>query len=105
MAFTYLHMTFVYRFGFVDGVRYDMKAECCVVSSSGTGNRQPNSMAGMRKFDRRDWLTLADMVTGATVVSRRLLAGPRSDASGAADRRLVRLSLNENPFGPAPQIS
>jgi histidinol-phosphate aminotransferase len=58
----------------------------------------------MRKFDRRDWLTMAGMVTGATVVSRRLLAGPRTPAPDAADHRLVHLSLNENPFGPAPSV-
>src|SRR3984957_21022425 len=59
----------------------------------------------MRKFDRRDWLTMAAAATGATVVSRRLLAGAaRTLASGAAETRPVRLSLNENPFGPAPSV-
>jgi histidinol-phosphate aminotransferase len=59
----------------------------------------------MRKFDRRAWLTMAGMVTGATLVSRRLLAGAaRTLASGAAGNRLVHLSLNENPFGPAPSV-
>jgi histidinol-phosphate aminotransferase len=58
----------------------------------------------MRKFDRRDWLRMAGIVTAATAVSRHALAARRTSASGGADHRLVHLSLNENPFGPAPSV-
>jgi histidinol-phosphate aminotransferase len=59
----------------------------------------------MHKFDRRDWLRMAGFLTGATIASRSLLAGPtQAAASGASRNRLIQLSLNENPFGPAPSV-
>jgi histidinol-phosphate aminotransferase len=59
----------------------------------------------MHKFDRRDWLRMAGFLTGATIASRSLLAGPtQATASGASRNRLIQLSLNENPFGPAPSV-
>src|SRR5271155_2208268 len=59
----------------------------------------------MPKFDRRDWLRLIGLVTGATVASRSLVAKPTAPpVSAAADNGIVHLSLNENPFGPAPSI-
>jgi histidinol-phosphate aminotransferase len=59
----------------------------------------------MPKLDRRDWLRMLGIVTGASVASRRLAANPAVPrTSAAADNGLVHLSLNENPFGPAPSV-
>jgi histidinol-phosphate aminotransferase len=57
----------------------------------------------MLKFGRRDWLQAIGLAYGA-VASRRLIAAPTQASSLAAGNRLVRLSLNENPFGPAPSV-
>jgi histidinol-phosphate aminotransferase len=60
----------------------------------------------MHKFDRRDWLRMAGFLMGATIASRGLLAGPTQPAaSGASRNHLIHLSLNENPFGPAPSVA
>jgi histidinol-phosphate aminotransferase len=61
----------------------------------------------MAQFDRRDWLKLIGLVTGGAVAAPRLFAKPEKTAAlppGASDKRLVRLSLNENPYGPAPSV-
>jgi histidinol-phosphate aminotransferase len=59
----------------------------------------------MSRFDRRDWLKALGLVSAATVAARRLFAEPAQAAvSPAAGAGLVRLSLNENPFGPASSV-
>ena len=68
-------------------------------------SRPANERRSMHKFDRRDWLRMAGFLTGATIASRSLLAGPtQAPASGASRNRLIQLSLNVNPFGPAPSV-
>jgi histidinol-phosphate aminotransferase len=59
----------------------------------------------MDKLDRRDWLKSISLACGAMAIPRSLIAAPnQADAARAPDRGLVRLSLNENPFGPAPSV-
>ena len=57
----------------------------------------------MIRFDRRRWLGSLCLAIGGVGVSRLLHAEVRSPAvvPGSADH-LVRLSLNENPYGPSP---
>jgi histidinol-phosphate aminotransferase len=53
-------------------------------------------------FDRRDWLKTVGLLAGG---SAQLFAAPMRPAKSAgADGRTVRLSLNENPYGPAPSV-
>jgi histidinol-phosphate aminotransferase len=57
-------------------------------------------------FDRRAWLKLPTLAFGGLGVSRPVGATPSpSTASSGSSDRLVRLSLNENPFGPAPGVN
>jgi histidinol-phosphate aminotransferase len=56
------------------------------------------------KFDRRDWLKAIGLATAGAAASRRLFAGPARSPGPAAGSQLVQLSLNENPFGPAPSV-
>jgi histidinol-phosphate aminotransferase len=59
----------------------------------------------MDSFDRRDWFKAIGLAWGAMVAPRSLIAAPReASVPRAADNGLVRLSLNENPFGPAPSV-
>jgi histidinol-phosphate aminotransferase len=61
----------------------------------------------MALFDRRDWLRLMGLAIGGTVASPRLFAESARTAawvSPASEKGLVRLSLNENPYGPAPSV-
>jgi histidinol-phosphate aminotransferase len=59
----------------------------------------------MDKLDRRDWLKSIGLVCGAMATPRSLIAAPKQTATRRdPDRGLVRLSLNENPFGPAPSV-
>jgi histidinol-phosphate aminotransferase len=59
----------------------------------------------MLPFDRRDWLKALGLVSAATVASRRLFAQPaQAAATPAPGAGPIRLSLNENPFGPAPSV-
>ena len=57
----------------------------------------------MIRFDRRRWLRSLCLAIGGVGVSRLLHAeaGSPSAVPGSADH-LVRLSLNENPYGPSP---
>jgi histidinol-phosphate aminotransferase len=58
----------------------------------------------MAQFDRRDWLRgLAFSLAGAAA-SRGLFAKSDTAASPAPGKPPVRLSLNENPFGPSPSV-
>jgi histidinol-phosphate aminotransferase len=60
----------------------------------------------MAEFNRRGWLKMAGLATSGLIASRRIVATPTGiSASPAADKPLVRLSLNENPFGPAPSVA
>ena len=52
----------------------------------------------MDTLDRRQWLTALGLAVGGLGASR-LVGAERSPAAGP-----VRLSLNENPFGPAPGV-
>jgi len=57
----------------------------------------------MIPFDRREWLRSFSLTIGGLGVSRLLSAqasSPRAALGGGA--LLARLSLNENPYGPAP---
>jgi histidinol-phosphate aminotransferase len=57
------------------------------------------------KLDRRDWLKAIGLACGAIAASPSLIAGPIEASTGRApEKRPVRLSLNENPFGPAPSV-
>src|ERR1700722_4341560 len=57
----------------------------------------------MIRFDRRRWLRSLCLAIGGVGVSRLLHAEAQSPSAvpGSADH-LVRLSLNENPYGPSP---
>jgi histidinol-phosphate aminotransferase len=59
----------------------------------------------MDKLDRRDWLKAIGLACGAIAASPSLIAGP-IDASTerTPEKGPLRLSLNENPFGPAPSV-
>jgi histidinol-phosphate aminotransferase len=59
----------------------------------------------MDEFNRRDWLKAIGLAWGAAMAPPSLLASPiQSSAEGAPKKGLVRLSINENPFGPAPSV-
>jgi histidinol-phosphate aminotransferase len=58
----------------------------------------------MTHFDRRAWLRAVGLACGAVGIAR-LGAKPLSTpAAGGEALQLVRLSLNENPYGPAPAV-
>jgi histidinol-phosphate aminotransferase len=58
------------------------------------------------EFNRRGWLKMAGLATSGLIASQRIVAKPADgSASPAVDKQLVRLSLNENPFGPAPSVA
>ena len=64
-------------------------------------NRQP----AIDKLDRRDWLKAVGLACGAIAASPSLIAASiQASTERAVERRTVRLSLNENPFGPAPSV-
>jgi histidinol-phosphate aminotransferase len=57
------------------------------------------------KLGRRDWLKAIGLACGAIAVSPSLNSGPiEASTERASEKRPVRLSLNENPFGPAPSV-
>jgi histidinol-phosphate aminotransferase len=64
----------------------------------------------MKKLDRRQWLRTAGMGSALTLLSNpAALAGdlPLKDPYGASGQKvdgLVRLSSNENPYGPSPSV-
>jgi histidinol-phosphate aminotransferase len=60
----------------------------------------------MAQFDRRDWLRMIGLAAGNAIAARPLFAAPAhagKSPAGAAGQR-IRLSLNENPYGPAPSV-
>ena len=59
----------------------------------------------MAQFDRRQWLRMIGLAAGSSIASQRLLVEPaRADALPPAVGRRIRLSLNENPYGPSPSV-
>jgi histidinol-phosphate aminotransferase len=59
----------------------------------------------MIRFDRRRWLQSVGLAVGSSGVARLLGAQPQSRLMARdAGVKLVRLSLNENPYGPAPSV-
>jgi histidinol-phosphate aminotransferase len=63
----------------------------------------------MLRFDRRRWLHAAGIAIGGLSISRVADAQQASHseavpAASAGSRPIARLSLNENPFGPAPSV-
>jgi histidinol-phosphate aminotransferase len=57
----------------------------------------------MAWLTRREWLSMVGLVTGGSIFSQGLAAStPGDSAASRAAKRPLRLSLNENPFGPAP---
>jgi len=59
----------------------------------------------MPHLDRRRWLASFGLALGGLGVSRSLRAqAPATAAASPTDRQLARLSLNENPLGPAPGV-
>jgi histidinol-phosphate aminotransferase len=61
----------------------------------------------MIRFDRRAWLRSFSWAIGGLGLSRLSGAQPASPiaARGSGGAPLVRLSLNENPYGPAPGVT
>jgi histidinol-phosphate aminotransferase len=57
----------------------------------------------MIRFDRRRWLQSVGLAVGSSGVVRLLGAQPQLMARDAGVK-LARLSLNENPYGPAPGV-
>lgn len=57
----------------------------------------------MNHLDRRTWLKSLGVALGGLGV-RRLAAEPSPSPAAAAGGGLARLSLNENPYGPAPGV-
>jgi histidinol-phosphate aminotransferase len=56
-------------------------------------------------FDRRAWLRSFTLAVGGLGASRLVGAKPSpAPAGGGSADHLVRLSLNENPYGPAPGV-
>jgi histidinol-phosphate aminotransferase len=59
----------------------------------------------MIRFDRRRWLQSVGLAVGSSGAARLLGAQPQSRLMARdAGVKLVRLSLNENPYGPAPSV-
>ena len=59
----------------------------------------------MAPLDRRDWLRLAALAAGSSILTQRGGAASRPPGQGpAAVEPRARLSLNENPYGPAPAV-
>jgi histidinol-phosphate aminotransferase len=59
----------------------------------------------MNNFDRRRWLKAIGLACAAVAGPRGALAANNQPFTARpADKGLVRLSLNENPFGPAPTV-
>jgi histidinol-phosphate aminotransferase len=59
----------------------------------------------MAEYDRRGWLKSITLAATGLMAARRLTASPTaaSDTVGQ-DAPVLNLSLNENPFGPAPSV-
>lgn len=64
----------------------------------------------MAQYDRRDWLRMIGLAAGNAIAARPSFAAPVHagkspvGASAAAAGQRIRLSLNENPYGPAPSV-
>jgi histidinol-phosphate aminotransferase len=59
----------------------------------------------MVQFDRREWLQMVGLAVGSSIAPRQLFAEmTRSGRLPAAAEKPIRLSLNENPYGPAPSV-
>jgi histidinol-phosphate aminotransferase len=59
----------------------------------------------MAQFDRRDWLRMLGLAAGGSIVTHQLFADPaQGDKPPAAAEKPIRLSLNENPYGPPPSV-
>jgi histidinol-phosphate/aromatic aminotransferase/cobyric acid decarboxylase-like protein len=59
----------------------------------------------MAQFDRREWLRMISLVASSSIGAQQLFAEPAQDGkSPGAAEKLIRLSLNENPYGPAPNV-
>lgn len=57
----------------------------------------------MAQFDRRDWLRVLALSFAALAEPRRLL-GKDAATLPVPGKTLIRLSLNENPYGPSPSV-
>jgi histidinol-phosphate aminotransferase len=59
----------------------------------------------MAQLDRRDWLKMFGLATAGSVAWQRVFANPAGTAAPPLPGQPVaRLSLNENPYGPAPSV-
>jgi histidinol-phosphate aminotransferase len=59
----------------------------------------------MAQFDRREWLRMIGLAASGSIVSQQVFAEPaQRDTSPPTAEKRVRLSLNENPYGPSPSV-
>jgi histidinol-phosphate aminotransferase len=59
----------------------------------------------MAQFDRRDWLRMLGLTAGGSIVAPQLFADTvQGDKPPADAEKPIRLSLNENPYGPPPSV-
>jgi histidinol-phosphate aminotransferase len=59
----------------------------------------------MAHFDRREWLRMIGLAASSSIASQHVFSEPaQGDTPPAAVERRIRLSLNENPFGPPPGV-
>lgn len=58
----------------------------------------------MRRFDRRTWLEAITLAATGLIAPRSFAAAAAAGEAAGQDAPLLNLSLNENPFGPAPSI-
>ena len=59
----------------------------------------------MAQFDRREWLRMIGLAASASIASQQLFGAPApGDTAPLAAEKRVRLSLNENPYGPSPNV-
>jgi histidinol-phosphate aminotransferase len=60
----------------------------------------------MAQFHRRDWLRMIALAASSSIAARRLFAEPAGGGTApvAAAGKRIRLSLNENPYGPSPGV-
>jgi histidinol-phosphate aminotransferase len=59
----------------------------------------------MKRLDRRYWLKGAGLLTGGALAARFVGATAGTVPPDAQKGALIRLSLNENPFGPAASVA
>jgi histidinol-phosphate aminotransferase len=59
----------------------------------------------MAQFDRRDWLRMLGMAACSAIAAQQIFAEPTHVGKSPAHAgNPIRLSLNENPYGPAPSV-